>query len=133
MKKQVFITILFSVFILSALKASANGPQLKFTNTRLDFGTVYTNQLPDNKIKIEFTNTGDAPLILIQVRACCGTKVDSWPSEPVLPGEKGEINIEIRLVPRPQRISRTVMVSSNDPKSPTSVFRIIGEVVEKAQ
>jgi hypothetical protein len=133
MRKQVFITLLFSIFFLSALKAGANGPQFKFANTRLDFGTVYTDQLPDNKIKIEFTNTGDAPLILSQVRACCGTKVESWPSEPILPGEKGEINIEIRLVPRPQRISRTVIVSSNDPKNPTSIFRIMGEVVEKAQ
>ncbi len=127
------VVILFLVMILGAgvaLSQEKKGPQLKWEKDRLDFGTVYLDDLPETKVDIKFSNDGDAPLLLSQVRACCGTRVNNWPREPILPGEEGIIEVEFRLAQRPHRISRTVTVTSNA-ESATSIFRIIGEAVER--
>ncbi len=109
------------------------GPQLKFENNRHDYGTVYVDDMPETKLAIQFSNTGDEPLILSSVRACCGTRVTQWPREPILPGEEGTINVEFRLAPRPQRISRSVTVTYNNEERPTERFRITGQVVEREE
>jgi len=131
MKKLSFIAILFLVGLFSAFAINNNGPSLKFSKERHDYGTLYSDDIPETKLAIEFSNTGDAPLVLNGVRACCGTRVVSWPREPIMPGQKGTINIEFRLAPRAQRISRTVTVTSNDATNPTSIFRINGQVVTR--
>lgn len=109
------------------------GPLLEFEKSRHDYGTVYLDDMPETKMAINFSNTGDEPLVLSNVRACCGTRVTQWPREPILPGEEGTINIEFRLAPRPQRISRTVTVTYNNTERPTQTFRITGQVVERGE
>ncbi|HSV75904.1 MAG TPA: DUF1573 domain-containing protein [Bacteroidales bacterium] len=131
--KSSFVAIsLLVVGMLWSVSVRANGPALNFTQDRIDFGTVYTDKMPEFKYSIEFTNAGNAPLILNAVRACCGTRVVSWPQEPVLPGQKGIIEIEFRLAPRAQRVSRTVTVTSNDTANPTAILRIMGQVADRA-
>lgn len=125
-------SILFATFIgFAANNNEADGPQLSFDKPQHDYGTVYVDEMPETKLAIEFTNTGDSPLILSNVRACCGTRVTKWPREPINPGEKGQIDIEFTLAARPQRISRTVTVTSNNAENATSIFRITGQVVER--
>ncbi len=132
MKKTILVANIFIFCILTSFDLMANGPELSFSLERLDYGTVYTDEMPETKIDIEFSNSGTAPLLLSGVRACCGTRVLDWPREPLMPGEKGTITVEFRLAPRAQRISRTVTVTSNDTKNPTSIFRIIGQVEDRA-
>lgn len=129
--KNVFVLLLMIVMGAAvAHSQEKNGPVLKWDKDRHDYGTVYLDALPETKLDIKFTNDGNQPLILSNVRACCGTRVHSWPREPILPGEEGTISIEFRLAPRAHRISRTVTATSNaDPG--TSIFRIIGEVAER--
>ncbi len=127
---------LAGLMILIAFFANANddgkkGPQLTFENSRHDYGTVYVDEMPETKLDIKFTNTGDEPLVLSNVRACCGTRVTQWPREPISPGEEGIIKIEFRLAPRPQRISRSVTVNYNHPERPIERYRITGQVVER--
>jgi hypothetical protein len=108
-----------------------NGPQLTFEKTGQDYGTIYVDEMPDGKLDIKFSNTGSEPLVLSNVRACCGTRVTAWPRDPIMPGEEGLISVEFRLAARPQRIGRTVTVTSNVPNSPTSIYRITGQVIER--
>ncbi len=107
------------------------GAKLKFEKEMELLDTLYIHELETQKLEIEFENDGDEPLILSYVRGCCGTRIKSWTKEPVMPGEKGKIEIEFRLAPRPHRISRTVSVMSNDPEG-MKVYRISGEVAEQA-
>lgn len=127
------VLVLFLMVMMGALVGHSQekkGPALKWEKERQDFGTVYLDDLPETKLDIKFTNEGTEPLILSHVRACCGTRVHSWPREPVMPGEEGTIAIEFRLAPRAHRISRTVTVTSNaDPT--TAIYRIVGEVAER--
>ncbi len=124
------------LILLVAMVVNANdkkGPQFKWENDRHDYGTVYVDEMPETKLAINFSNTGDEPLILSSVRACCGTRVTQWPREPILPGEEGIINIEFRLAPRPQRISRTVTVTYNNEERPTERFRITGQIIDREE
>lgn len=133
MKKLVFVLsfILLSVFAYGSDKPT--GPQLSFAKPSHDYGTIYVDDMPEFKLAIEFSNTGSQPLILSSARACCGTQVTQWPREPINPGEKGKVDIQFRLAPRAQRISRTVTLTSNSETNPTAIFRIIGTVAEREQ
>lgn len=128
--------ILFVAFLLIAgliVNAQQSGPRLSFEKERHDYGTISLDDLsPGEKfdLTISFTNTGNAPLVLSNVRACCGTSVSDWPQEPIMPGEGGIIEVNFRLRHRAQRISRTVTVLSNCSEQASAVFRIAGEVVE---
>lgn len=130
MKNIVLLLLSIILGISAAISQDKKGPELKWNLVRYDYGTVYLDDMPETKLDIKFTNEGNEPLVLSHVRACCGTRVHTWPREPIMPGDEGTIQIEFRLAPRAQRISRTVTVTSNaDPA--TSIFRIVGEVAER--
>ena len=132
MKKRLFSIFTLLFFIGSAVAfAGSDGPVLTFEKEGINYGSVYVDEMPETKHDITFTNTGNQPLLLSNVRACCGTRVTAWPRDPVMPGEKGTISIEFRLAARPQNISRTVTVTSNNTSSPTQIFRITGTVLER--
>jgi hypothetical protein len=80
---------------------------------------------------IEFTNTGDEPLLITGVRACCGTRVEEWSREPILPGGNGTATVNFRLAGTPQSISRTVTITYNNTVQPSIVYRIVGRVVSR--
>jgi hypothetical protein len=128
--KNVLIVFLFIFLGAGIASSQEKGPQLKWALDNYDYGTVYVDEMPETKLDIKFKNEGNEPLVLSQVRACCGTRVHNWPRQPILPGQEGIITVEFRLQPHPQRISRTVTVTSNaDPA--TSIFRITGEVAQR--
>ncbi len=129
--RLISVLVLFLVFAFSLHADDKKGPELTFENPRHDYGRVYVDEMPETKFGIKFKNTGNEPLIISNVRACCGTQVRAWPREPIMPGEEGVIDIEFRLVPRPQRISRTVTVNYNHAERPTVVYRIVGEIVSR--
>lgn len=105
------------------------GAQLEYKSQDAQLGTLYTDELEPVQMEIEFSNEGDEPLVISQVRGCCGTRIKNWSKQPVMPGEKGIVEIEFRLAPRPHNINRTISVMSNDPRG-MRVFRIRGEVAD---
>jgi hypothetical protein len=129
--KNVIIVFLF--MLLGAGIASSQekkGPKLKWNIEKHDLGTIYLDDMPDSKMDIKFTNDGTEPLILSGVRGCCGTRIQNWPREPIMPGQEGVIKIEFRITPVVQRVNRTITAISNaDPN--TSVFKIEGQVVQR--
>lgn len=130
MKNLAFIFMAMLMGVGVAISQESNGPKLKWEQDRKDYGTLYVDDLPKTQLAIKFTNEGNQPLIVSQVRACCGTRVTSWTREPIMPGQEGVIQVEFMLSPRPHRISRTVTATTNS-ENPTSIFRIVGEVAER--
>ncbi len=131
--KKTLLTMGFALLMFFAATAqqATTGPKITFDPPTYDYGTVYLDDMPDTNLDITFTNTGDAPVTLTNVRACCGTRVSSWPREPIAPGEEGTISVQFRLAPRVQRISRTVTLTYNDPDPTNVIYRITGQVVER--
>ena len=125
------LALIFCVLISTSLfSQEKKGAKLKFEKDSEVLGTLYAHELEPIKLKIEFENEGDEPLVLSHVRGCCGTRIKDWTKEPILPGEKGAVEAEFRLAPRPHRISRTISIMSNDSDG-MRVYRITGEVAEQ--
>jgi hypothetical protein len=134
MKKLLYITSFAMLFLLGAnslllaQQKNQKGPVFSFEKEREDLGTMYVDELKQTNLEIKFTNDGDQPLVLSQVRGCCGTRIIDWPRTPILPGKEGTINVQFRLAARAHKVSRTVTAVSN---SGTAHYRIVGEVVER--
>ncbi|MFO8235020.1 MAG: DUF1573 domain-containing protein [Bacteroidales bacterium] len=117
----------------NSLANKKGDPILKFKteNNRIQLDTMYLNDMDDEvNLEIEFENKGDEPLVVNKVSGCCGTQVKDWTKSPISPGNKGKINIEFRVPPRPHKISRTVKAISNDPRG-AKTLRIEGIVTKQ--
>ncbi len=128
--------ILFMALAISSISlyaAESQGPVLTFSNPEYDCGIVYYDNVSIKTINIEFSNTGDAPLVLKGVNSCCGTVVTYWPKEPVLPGEKGKIEVRFRIAKNPGTIQRVISVGSNDANHSRKRYHITGRVEQRPE
>ena len=129
---------LISIIIIAAIQSNAysqksapvNGAVLTFEKECQDYGKIDIDDIPEAKLDVRFTNTGNQPLVISNVRGCCGTRIIDWPKEPILPGKKGIVKVEFEILPKVQTINRTVTVMSNSINSP-DIYKIKGEVVVK--
>ncbi|WP_310557705.1 DUF1573 domain-containing protein [Flavobacterium sp.] len=90
----------------------AQGPKIEFKakDNTIDYGT--TAKKNDNGVRyFEFTNTGDAPLIISNVLSTPGFTIPSKPNDPVMPGKTGKIEVKYSMIPGP--IRKTITVESN--------------------
>jgi hypothetical protein len=76
----------------------------------------------------EFTNTGDAPLIISNVTSSCGCTIPKKPDGPILPGKTGQIEVKYDTN-RVNPIRKTITVISNA-DTPTIALKIKGEVID---
>jgi hypothetical protein len=133
--RKLFTIALITVFTLSIScsrapgqdKTGKNGPDIEFTFTEYDYGTII--QGGDGNSEFVFKNTGDEPLILSDVKSTCGCTVPSWPREPVKPGDTSKIIVSYKTT-RLGPINKSITVSSNA-ASGSVVLRIKGNVAPK--
>ncbi|MGK4568888.1 DUF1573 domain-containing protein [Flavobacterium sp. 3HN19-14] len=96
----------------------------------IDYGTV--SKETDSGIRsFEFKNTGDAPLIISNVKSTCGCTVPSKPDAPIEPGKTGKIDVKYNM--NPGTIRKTITVESNAVNVEDGIvaLKIKGEVVVK--
>lgn len=94
MLKYAYLTAVFIIFTLASVAQSpqtAEKDSIIFDKLVHDYGTMV--QGADGNCEFVFTNKGQKPLILSNVRASCGCTVPSWPQEPILPGNTGTIKV----------------------------------------
>jgi len=131
-KFLLLITLLGAVGMLLTAQeprsGSISGPQISFDKDTHDYGEVFMHG--DGNCVFTFTNTGNEPLLLTNVRAGCGCTVPQWPREPLLPGESAEIKVRYTTLNRPHQINRSIVVTSNATNRPTQVLRLRGSVIE---
>lgn len=101
------------------------GQELTFETQKIDYGTI--TQGANGERYFSFTNTGNVPLIISNAKKSCGCTVPTWPKEPILPGEKGKIKVKYDTK-RIGNFTKSVVITSNDPKNPTIRLNIVGEV-----
>ncbi|MEL0644663.1 DUF1573 domain-containing protein [Olleya sp. Ti.3.14] len=126
--KKLF-TILFIGLISLSMNAQDKVAKIEFKDTTIDYGTINRG---DNGVRtFEFTNTGNAPLIVSKVSSSCGCTVPKKPEAPVMPGQTGEIEVKYdtnRVMP----IRKTITVLSNA-DTPTVSLKIKGEVIDPSK
>ena len=111
------------------------GPYLRFEPSEINLGQIPSSDVNQNtgNVEIKVFNDGVQPLIINQVTACCGTRVNEWTTQPIAPGQHGTVKIFFRLSTNPHRISRTVTVHSNAANGGMQRVAILGEVVIPTQ
>jgi hypothetical protein len=113
-------TLLFAILFT----LTTNAQEFKFEKETIDYGKVAKGT--DGKKTFTFTNIGDAPLIIEKVQPTCGCTIAKKPEKPVMPGEKGEIEISYDTN-RLGGFSKTIIVFSNA-KSKQKSIKIKGYV-----
>ncbi|PQV45680.1 uncharacterized protein DUF1573 [Jejuia pallidilutea] len=119
-------TLLFVGLISFSLNAQDKVAKIEFKETTIDYGTIEKGS--DGVRTFEFTNTGNAPLIISKVSSSCGCTIPKKPDAPIMPGETG--NIEVNYdTNRVNPIRKTITVMSNA-ETPTVALKIKGLVVD---
>lgn len=104
--------ILLAAGVASAKKKNAEGiPQISFTETVWDFGTIPNDRPAVHNF--EFTNDGTGNLVIIDATAECGCTRPEIPEKPVAPGKKGKIKVSYNPIGRPGSFEKTVTVKTN--------------------
>lgn len=120
------VALLFVGMLSVSTFAQEKVAKITFRTDVIDYGTIEKGA---NGVRVfEFTNTGTAPLIISRVTSTCGCTVPKKPEKPILPGEKGEIEVKYDTQ-RVNPIRKTITVLSNA-DTPTVALKIKGEVVD---
>ncbi len=83
---------------------------IKFEKEVMDYGTI--EQHSDGVRVFTFSNTGNAPLIISDVKTSCGCTVPTYSKEAILPGKSGEIKVSYDTK-RLGLFTKTITVLSN--------------------
>lgn len=82
------ILITITAFFITAI---ASAQEFKFESETIDYGKI--TQGSEGVRVFEFTNTGEAPLIIKDIKSSCGCAIPKKPQKPIMPGEKGAIEV----------------------------------------
>ena len=123
-------TALAIALLPAAVMAFAQEPAITFEDTSHDFGTIAEDG-GNVTHEFKFTNTGDAPLMIVNASASCGCTRPSYPKKPVAPGKTDKIKVTYVPVGRPGEFVKTVTVKTNVNKQKTIKLKIKGTVVPK--
>lgn len=121
------------LFVIFAIVGMAQ-PQIKFNNTTYDFGQI---KEVDGKVtgRFEFTNIGNADLLLVKVAPGCGCTAANYTREAVPPGGKGFIDATYDPYNRPGAFHKNIRITTNEPAAdqanPAPVLLFIKGNVEK--
>ena len=124
--------ILLFAFVSFSLSAMAQGAKIEFVakDNTIDYGKVYKET--DSGLRtFEFKNTGDAPLIITNVQSTCGCTVPTKPTEQIMPGKTGKIDVKYNMNPGPIRKTITVETNATNVEGGRVAIKIKGEVLVK--
>jgi hypothetical protein len=135
--KKMILSIGLLMFVLMMARAqeqkpetttppNPNAPEIKFESDTHDYGTIQKDA--SGACTFTFTNTGKEPLIISNCKTSCGCTVPNWSKDPVLPGQKGTIEVNYTKTNQPGEFNKSITVLSNA-KNSTVILIIKGKVV----
>ncbi len=108
--------------------AVETGAAITFEKVVHDFGEVASGKRYPAEFK--FTNTGDGPLKILEIKQCCGV-VAKLDRREFAPGESGVLKVEFVSGPNSSVMRRMIYVSSNDNENPRIELTLSAKVVPK--
>lgn len=103
-------------------------PAITFETMTHDFGNIREDGGP-KQCEFVFTNTGNAPLVIISATASCGCTRPQFPKEPIKPGKTGKITVTFHPLGHPGEIYKDVKVRTNAPKNKRIKLLLRGSVI----
>lgn len=110
----------------SAEQTSGKEAVITFDKMEHEFGKLLQGEVVT--YSFHFTNTGNAPLLITQVKTSCGCTAGDFPREPIKPGQDGFIKATYDSKGHHGFQSRTLSVTSNTNPS-TTVLRLKADVM----
>jgi hypothetical protein len=103
-------------------------PVMTFDEIRYEFGQIMQGEFVEHKF--EFTNTGDADLMVYDVRAECGCTVpNDWPKQAVKPGERASVSVKFDSSDKEgNQVKRLTITANTYPVD--NVVALAGEVIK---
>ncbi len=126
MMKNLIAILFIGLISFGSFAQDKKVAKIEFKTNVIDYGTIEKGA--DGVRIFEFTNTGNAPLIISNAKSTCGCTVPNWPKNPIMPGEKGEIKVKYDTK-RVNPIRKTITVTSNA-ETPTVALKIKGLVID---
>ena len=124
------IIVYIALVFLTTSSFAQKDAKIEFSamENTIDYGRVSKNS--DSGIRVfEFTNTGDAPLIITNVLTSWGGKATIKPETPIMPGKKGKIEIKYNMTVGPIRKTITVETNAINYEEGRIALKIKGEVI----
>ncbi len=101
---------------------------IQFMEEEYNFGTINQGEVVSHTFK--FKNTGSEPLVITDAKATCGCTVPKKPTEPIAPGETGELVVEFNSAGKSGAQTKQVTVTANT-NPPQSFIRIVSDIKVK--
>ena len=101
-------------------------PAFTFKKEEHDFGILIDGEKVT--YSFQFTNSGDAPLIISNAKGSCGCTVPNYPKEPIAPGATASIDVTFDSKGRTGKQSKAVTITANTNPN-RKVIRIHSEVI----
>jgi copper(I)-binding protein len=130
MKLFSVLTAALIIFFCCGISAHAL-PQLVVDDPTFNFGTIPQGKKVSHIFAIK--NSGDAPLTIQKVRPSCGCTAANASTPVLQPGKTGEIKITFNSANFSGKVSKTVFLDTNDPKSPAYTLTLTGTITEEIQ
>ncbi|GAL66656.1 DUF1573 domain-containing protein [Jejuia pallidilutea] len=94
-------------------------PVLTFDKTEHDFGEIEAKTQVETVFK--YKNTGEAPLVITNIKSTCGCTVPKdWSREPLAPGGEGQFTVKFNGSGS-NKVSKTITVTANTEKGSENV------------
>ncbi len=117
------LAFILIIFVNSAL-VFAQGAEFKFEGKVHKFPKTLEGALLQHDYVFE--NTGDAPLIIQDIKVSCTCTKFQFPKTPILPGKKGTIKVSFDTQGKIGYQDRILEIHSNAIKSPTKIrFKVM--------
>lgn len=93
--------------------SAPTGPVAKFnfTEKEFDFGEITEGDKVTHVFN--YTNTGEVPLTITNVRTTCGCTAPNWSREPLAPGESAELTVTFNSAHKKGTQVKRVTISAN--------------------
>ncbi|KJD33438.1 hypothetical protein PK35_06170 [Tamlana nanhaiensis] len=86
-------------------------PVIEFEKKEHDFGEIESRTPVETVFK--YKNTGDAPLVITDIKSSCGCTVpQNWSREPLAPGAEGEFTVKFNGSGS-NKVTKTITVTAN--------------------
>jgi hypothetical protein len=125
---SIIALVLMGTVAFAQTVSKQNGPVITWNKTSHDFGKITQGDVVEHTFS--FTNTGNEPLIITDVKVSCGcTTPKGWPKDPVMPGGKGELTVAFNSTGKIGMQNKPITIVSNAVNDAKITF--LTEVLER--
>jgi uncharacterized cupredoxin-like copper-binding protein len=112
--------------VISTKATASAAPVLHVPKIDHNFGKVKEGKIVEHTFK--FTNRGNAPLNIKDVRTSCGCTAALLSNKQIEPGKEGTLKVELDTKNRLGKLSRTITIVSNDVNEPNKILTIHADI-----